>query len=266
MQTPILSSIQGFFVTKFPMWELGYLLDESWLHEDALNALMELVYLRHYALAALQLHSTIQQPNSLILPSSFLSDARRVYSAQSPQFMTEMLNLRERFRHAEILNVTIPSISGNHFVGYIYHPGMSTIQHADSLGRAPEPDVLPILQWVFAGVHEIPIIQIESINVSQQGGRNGGDGSCGFATLNSLERSIDPSISSWNGPMSTIFRNSALEDLILYNYIARAFNVSFLEPVLDGFAPENALESRACGFNDFNMLIPSVCPFLSCAF
>ena len=33
MQTPILSPIQGFFITKFPLWELGYFLDESWLHK-----------------------------------------------------------------------------------------------------------------------------------------------------------------------------------------------------------------------------------------
>jgi len=266
MQTPILSPIQGFFITKFPVWELGYLLDESWLHEDALNALMELVYLGHHALATLQLHPTIQQPNSLILPSSFLSDAHRVYSTQSPQFTAEMLNLRECFRCTEILNVIIPSITGNHFVGYIYHLGMSTVQHADSLGRAPEPDVLPILQWVFAGVHEIPIIQIKSINVAQQGGGNGGNGSCGFATLNSLEHSIDPSISPWNGPMSTIFRNSAIEDLILYNYIACAFNTSFLEPVFDSLAPETASESCTCGFNDFNMFIPSVHPSIPGSF
>ena len=79
MQTLILSPIQGFFITKFPLWELGYFLDESWLHEDALNALMELVYLRHHALATLKSHHIIQQPNSLILPSSFLSDAHHVY-------------------------------------------------------------------------------------------------------------------------------------------------------------------------------------------
>ena len=59
MQTPILSPIQGFFITKFPLWELGYFLDESWLHEDALNALMELVYLCHHALATLKSHPII---------------------------------------------------------------------------------------------------------------------------------------------------------------------------------------------------------------
>ena len=53
---------------------------------------------------------------------------------------------------------------------YVYHPGMSTIQHTDSLDSTPKPDVLPILQWVFAGVHEIPITQIKSIVVAKQGG------------------------------------------------------------------------------------------------
>lgn len=144
------------------------------------------------------------------------------------------------------------------------------IQHADSLGGAPEPDVLPILQWVFAGVHEIPITQIKSIVIAQQGGGNSGNGSCGFATLNFLERSIDSSISPWNGPMSTIFHNSAIEDLILYNYTARAFNASFLEPVFNGAASsDNNLESRTygfSGFNDFNMFMPSVRSLIPCSF
>jgi hypothetical protein len=270
MQTPIFSPIHGFLITKFPVWELGYLLDENWLHEDALNALLELVYLRHHALATLRSHPTIQQPNSLILPTSFLSDAQHVYSTQSREFTFEMLNLRERFRHTEIVHVAIPSIAGNHFVGYIYRPGTSTIQHADSLGGAPEPDVLPILQWIFAGVHEIPIMRIESIDVAQQGGGNGGNGSCGFATFNSLERSIDPSISPWNGPMSTVFRNSALEDLILYSYIARAFNSSFLEPVFDGITSSDKDSKHKTygftGFNDFNMFKPSVCSSIPCTF
>ncbi|KAF9470976.1 hypothetical protein BDN70DRAFT_939288 [Pholiota conissans] len=209
--TPILSSIEGFFTASFPLWELGYLLDEGWLHEDALNALIELLYFRHYAQSLKQTSLPfINMP--LLLPMLFLSDACVIYSATKPRrFSEEMQNIRHLISTTHIEVVTLPSVQNNHFVGYIYRPGEPTVVHADSLGGAPESDILPILRWVFSGLTEQPIEAIKSVQVSLQGNGNGGEGSCGFAALNFLEHSIDSNITPWTGTMSNWVHNHSPE-------------------------------------------------------
>ena len=42
---PINSAICGLYGTDFPLWKLGELLDETWVGEDVLNGLAELLYL-----------------------------------------------------------------------------------------------------------------------------------------------------------------------------------------------------------------------------
>ena len=40
----IKSPVNSFHITSFPLWQLGCLLDEVWLEEDVLNAMVELLY------------------------------------------------------------------------------------------------------------------------------------------------------------------------------------------------------------------------------
>lgn len=266
-KTPILLPIQGFFITAFPLWELGYLLDESWLHEDAFDALMELMYFRYYGHSLLTPESPIHGSKFIILPSSFLSDTRRLYSLQPRRFSIKIENIRQRISESKIDIVAIPSIRDNHFVGYVYRPEQPTIEHADSLGGPPESDILPILQWVFSGVMSEPIQTIESIRILLQGHGNGGKGSCGFAALNFLERSIEPTVAIWNGSLSKLFRSSALEDLLLYHYISSCNSSSglgsFSNWTSQVFAesstvPQLMMEDWPCGYKDFNMYLPLV--------
>ncbi|KAJ6512374.1 hypothetical protein DFH09DRAFT_862125, partial [Mycena vulgaris] len=55
--------IAGFQVTRFPMWTLVCLLGETWLEEDVVNALLELLYLKNTIL-------TDSDPTFIVLPTS----------------------------------------------------------------------------------------------------------------------------------------------------------------------------------------------------
>ncbi|PBK75362.1 hypothetical protein ARMSODRAFT_877262 [Armillaria solidipes] len=49
LQLPINQPICGFYYTDFPLWKLGYLLDENWVEEDVINAAAELCYFCMFA-------------------------------------------------------------------------------------------------------------------------------------------------------------------------------------------------------------------------
>ncbi|KAG1845542.1 hypothetical protein F4604DRAFT_1595513 [Suillus subluteus] len=44
LSSSVTQYIQGFHVTKFPLWKLGCLLGENWVKEDVLNAMAKLLY------------------------------------------------------------------------------------------------------------------------------------------------------------------------------------------------------------------------------
>ncbi|TFK33806.1 hypothetical protein BDQ12DRAFT_657550, partial [Crucibulum laeve] len=65
LDSPITMAIRGFYITQFPLWKLGYLLDETWVEEDILNAMAELVYFKAAA-GEIQLKTA---PSFLFLPT-----------------------------------------------------------------------------------------------------------------------------------------------------------------------------------------------------
>lgn len=215
------------------------------------------MYMCYYPVTPL--YRTLSAPY-IILPTTFLSDARRLYCIQPRQCSTEIKMIHNQIQKTEIETVTIPSIYNNHFVGYVYQPQECTIEHADSLGGSPDPDVLNILKWLFSDLMESPISQIKSVTVWLQGGEHSGAGSCGLATLTFLECTINPSIQIWHGAVSHVFWRSALEDLVLYHFISCRNSQSFHDwTVKKSTSVEPLLfEERPCGYNDFNMYIPLV--------
>ncbi|KAJ7696330.1 hypothetical protein B0H14DRAFT_2243354, partial [Mycena olivaceomarginata] len=59
----IYTPIAGFKITDFPLWKLACLLGETWLEEDVVNALLELLYLQETIKSA-------ADPSLIILPTS----------------------------------------------------------------------------------------------------------------------------------------------------------------------------------------------------
>lgn len=66
----IKSLIQGFQITEFPLCQLGCLLGETYIEEDVLNALSELLYF----LEATRNWSPTIDPSFLFLPTLFLNN------------------------------------------------------------------------------------------------------------------------------------------------------------------------------------------------
>jgi hypothetical protein len=107
-------------------------------------------------------------------------------------------------------------------------------------------------------------IDSEAGQVAHQGLGNGGDGSCGLAAFNFVERHLDPSIPSWSGQHSQVFRDCALHDLILYHFTAKEASGCVLNWVSRCVptTKHDMLVNNAngfCGYNDYNLYSPKVC-------
>jgi hypothetical protein len=173
----VTSKIQGFCVSDFQLDKLGCLLGESWLEEDVFNSLLEFSYFRK---ARLRVSDTI------LLPTSFLTDARTAYEANPAVYTQEILAIRRRIAETSVQVIAMSLVHENHFAAFIYRQGSSVIEYGDSLHHPPPHHILPILQWVFSGVIQHEIKHIRSGVISKQGAGSGA-GSCGLAALNFIQ-------------------------------------------------------------------------------
>jgi len=168
------------------------------MDEDVFNAIVELSYFKHQATVS-ALPRDLAIPACLFLPTSFLSDARRHYQSQGQQYTTEILDLRQRLLLTAIQSVFITSVFDNYYTAYVYHIGLTIVDHGDSLHQPPTDDILDIISWVVLGLGHIPVETISSGIISKQGGFHGGDGSCGVAALNFIECYTDNNLCQWQG-------------------------------------------------------------------
>ena len=89
--------------------------------------------------------------------------------------------------------------------------------HGDSLHQPPTDDILGIISWVITGLGHPPVEIICEGTISRQGGLNGGEWSCGIATLNFIECYSNDDLCQWEGSNSYLFQNLALQNLICYH-------------------------------------------------
>lgn len=255
----IFEKIKGFYVTQFPLWKLGCLLNENWLEEDVLNCMSELLYFRAHVMMA-NTSRTFLYP-----PTNFFTDARRLFSSTPREYSAELLALRERVRSTSKCEIGFNACLDNHFSAY-YHGAApySDLEHGDSTHEQPTSNVLAIFRWVFFDVMDsdhLPL-RIKTDLGARQGMGNGGDGSCGLASHNFSERRIDSDVPQWSGPTSRLFRNRALRDLLVYhNIVSRRTGETFLGTwvvrCVDSMTAAPGVDPF-CAYNDFNVFTPRV--------
>ncbi|KAG6913331.1 hypothetical protein DXG01_007639, partial [Tephrocybe rancida] len=226
-QSPFMSRIHGLFVTMFPLHQLCCLLNENWLEEDVFNALLEIAYFRR---AHRMQSGSIETPDTVLLPTSFLSDALRVHASDNPTYTPEMRDFRRCITETPVRVVAIPLVSENHFKVFIYRRGSPTIEYGDSLHHTPPQDILAIIRWIFQDTCDVPITGIKAGVIAQQG-PGYGDGSCGIAALNFIEAAADirSILRPWCGSESQLFRDAALEDLLNMHHIAKQCEGTFMD-------------------------------------
>ena len=80
-------------------------------------------------------------------------------------------------------------------------------------------EVLPVLQWVLSGLNIDYCVPGNFIKgeLSKQGWTSG---SCGIAAENFVASRADPSIPAWSDALSSVFRNLALRNMLVYHCAA----------------------------------------------
>ncbi|KAF5378116.1 hypothetical protein D9615_007548 [Tricholomella constricta] len=208
----IRTSVAGFGVADYPLWKLGCLLSENWLEEDVLNSLLELLYFRISATSG-ELY-----PRFLFLPTSFFNDARYHFLQDPRLFSSNIIALRERLLATRCSAISILLCVDGHYT--VYRAANTLfLEHADSLGGPPAPDMLAIIQWVMSGL-DINFVIPCSIVSSAVTKQSPGSGSCGIAAMAFVEACTDVTAPLWSNVDSPVFRNKALRDLILYHFTA----------------------------------------------
>ena len=116
----ITAPIVGFHVTAFPLWKLGYLLDESWLEEDLMNAMAELCYI------------VIERTDFIYLPTLAFNDARWLYHSSSHIYGPNLTALHTLLDKDVISTIAFGIWDTNHYHGFIYDSPSVTLLHGNS--------------------------------------------------------------------------------------------------------------------------------------
>lgn len=113
--------------------------------------------------------------------------------------------------------VAMAICDSDHFCGTFYR-SIGTMDHGDSLHRAPPENVLCVFQWLLSGTH---YLLPNTLGVGKTGSQTlGGPGSCGVIVHNYVECQVDQTASQWQADRSQHYRDTALRDLIMYNHCA----------------------------------------------
>ncbi|PBK88813.1 hypothetical protein ARMGADRAFT_1084371 [Armillaria gallica] len=248
LQSRPFSFVQGFYSTHVQLWELGHLLGEEWVKEDILNLASELLYFR--------LALPCRDPSFLFLPTSFLADAQWCYS-QTPHFFSpELLVFRHRLALTEVKLYGFIVWDNDHFAGYFCsHPRL--LEHGDMLHHSLASDVEDVLNWIIDGVE--PHVNIVMQSVALQG-IGGSHGSCGISAYNFVETHVQPGVPQWDPLFSHNFRDTLLQDLLVYHNISQNQNFSFFDCVqpCDDECKDLALgySFGLTGYNEYNIYRP----------
>ncbi|KAK6974439.1 hypothetical protein R3P38DRAFT_2811996 [Favolaschia claudopus] len=209
----IFDSISGFDITSFPLWKLSCLLGETWLEEDVLNALLELQYLQETS-------ASIHDPSIVILPTTFSSDLQYLSQQNSRSYSRNLHLLRRRLRAIPSPRISFAVCRFNHYTAYHYTARSPVdLVHGDSLGGPAATDVMPSFCWFIQHTgHSVPLrVSLNGIR-EIQGPQSG---SCGVAVVNFIQcRSASSRTLLWTDETSPNFRNKAIQDLIVYHFIA----------------------------------------------
>ena len=225
LATSILAPLVGFHMPHYPLWKLGYLLDEKWVEEDILDALAELTYFTH---AALQHHG--KPPPVLYFPTKFLTDARLLYCQSPRMYSPELSTFHEHLQSTTVDFIGFLSCVGGHYSGFILD--RTGLSHADSLGYPASTGILGVIQWLLLGTgYPVPSSIVE-VDFPRQNSSGPGSGSCGIAAHNFITHSFASCsashgssmlrTASWTSEASPFFRDQALQDMIQFHLCALA--------------------------------------------
>ncbi|PPR08003.1 hypothetical protein CVT24_003754 [Panaeolus cyanescens] len=269
-----LDKISGLISAKFcPIWKLVMLLDETWIEDDIMNALLELEYFRRHALWLKQnpANSFDSPPQHLILPTQFFSDAQNydrilsnISQADDVPPPSSIAKLRLRLQNTSVQSISLALLQDNHYTGMVYRAGDTSIQYGDSLHGYADPFLGRIFSLALSTASRaLPSFVDDSPGqINQQGGSNGGEGSCGIAVLNFIQHTFDDNTRKWAGPFSAFFRDEALVDLLTFHCISTQQHGTlqdWMQPILFDSQSNNSscLYEFETMYDDFNLCMPS---------
>ncbi|KLO10304.1 hypothetical protein SCHPADRAFT_942962 [Schizopora paradoxa] len=205
---PIFAPVSGLRGSGVSLWELTYLNDEQWVHEDTLNALGELAYLEQ------AVRSKTLPPKFLFLPTSFFAHLDLLYSEGLPLSAT-IHELRRRVVATNVEAIGFLVLVGSHFSAvWVDSTGVYT---ADSLEatHGPPPHLIDMLKWAFGGTPLRIANVVTRCKVPQQTSTMG-NGSCGIASHNFVYRRAFGNVLEWDPNRSSHFRIAASVKLVLH--------------------------------------------------
>ncbi|TFK22279.1 hypothetical protein FA15DRAFT_657697 [Coprinopsis marcescibilis] len=264
--THIHAPIQGFKVTNFPLYKLGYLLWEQCLDEDLVNALCELSYFKS--------HPAITKSSALphiILPTILSNNSQYLLATGSSDMFTKRAlpwadsfkAIWDRISACSAAAIHMVSCSESHFSAQTYHPATGRLEHRDLLGQPPAPYILPTFMAILRGTG-LPIPnEVAQVVVPMQ---LQAYGSCGIAALNFVETQLDPFALHWSDSASTYLWNTYLHNLVVFHLVASenvtppsAWVEAMYLPVQATEAKDSdsaALELLYGHYNDYNSYAP----------
>lgn len=252
---------------------------EEWVDEDVLCALTELEYLHRHAAEVEQRPLMLgEAPTNLVLPTDFLGDLD-VFCANNTRLkgFPACTRLQTRLSETHISSISLAKYTQGHFTALTHRIGSRHFEFGDSMHHTCDPE-LGIRVQMALSTTALPLPEIVEEGEINLQGVNGGEGSCGMAMLNYIQRSLYPQMEKWSCAKSALFRTLALCDLIHYHILSLALPgraEDWMEPASEGLRrilqhdescwAENSqlhvVQKKYDGsaFHDYNLYKPLVC-------
>lgn len=203
-----LDSINGFMISKFPIWKLGSLLGENYIEEDVMNCLSELLYFSH---AASNLHG---ESRFFFLPTFFAGNASLHDGLIQGAHLDNLRQCLSAFP-SQLDGIGFLTCFNDHYVAFFYNG--ASLLYADTLGGLPPLLVTSAVRQLLDGLELAQISRAMPIEVTSQ---NLGSGSCGVAAFRWIQYQLDPGSELWTNETSSEHRDQLLLDLLRYDMIA----------------------------------------------
>ncbi|KAJ7111209.1 hypothetical protein C8R46DRAFT_871682, partial [Mycena filopes] len=139
------------------------------------------------------------------------------FQTGSASYSSNLSLLRRRLRAVPTANISFVTCEDDHFSAYRYFPKFSSLRLGDSMGRPSSGDILPAFNWFVEGLSDNGYPAIGAVGEGHMPRQGPQSGSCGIASVNFVTRGELPNPPLWDDMSSPLFRNKALQDIVVYH-------------------------------------------------
>lgn len=249
--------------------DLSSLLDENYVWDDIIDGCAEITQARQARLGI---------TDRAWISSAFLHSATQLYEQTPRVYNQNLADVRYLVQSGRVTEFFVVHISDSHASVYRWSR-TQLLGFGDSLGHAPLPRVIDIMNWVLEGLDVPRLTGFIPIDIPHQPDNSG---SCVIACCNVVQRALGTASDIWTHSLSYAFRARMIVDFVKYHAIVEEYGpvrvlrcsattrciligrIQILPSHYDSVPPAAPVQMPACiedfySWDEWNLRWPNVC-------